>query len=282
MTSNQSKTYLSLILMFIIALSFSSCSNDVQVSASASCLGNSEDAIIDLECREITIAVENAYFPFNYLDIESGEPTGWDYEAWNSICERLHCTPVFTEAAWDGMIQAVADGQFDVAANGITNTPERQEIVAFSDGYIAIEQRLLVNRGETRFSSIDDFIANESLTLGTQSGTTNYESAIGILPESQIQAFEQFPFAIQALLTGDVDAVLIDENAGQGYLGENADQLELIGPSLSSDELAFTFPLESDLIEAVNQALDAMRQDGTLEEINAFYFGGQAINPDEE
>lgn len=237
------------------------------------CLGTAETAIVDLGCREVTIAVENAYLPFNYISIETGEPGGWDYDAWREICTRLHCIPVFVETAWDGMIQAVADGQYDVAADGITNTPERQEIVDFSIGYIQIEQRLVVRKGENRFSNIEEFAQDETLIMGTQVNTTNYETAIKFLPESRIKAFEQFPFAIQALITGDVDAVIIDEIAGMGYSGQNADELEMIGPSISSDELGFIFPKGSPLVEPVNQALEAMKADGTLAALNEKYFG---------
>ena len=52
----------------------------------------------DLEGREITIAVENAYLPFNYIDPETGEPAGWDYDVWNEICRLINCTPVYVEA----------------------------------------------------------------------------------------------------------------------------------------------------------------------------------------
>ena len=52
----------------------------------------------DLEGREVTIAVENAYLPFNYIDPTSGEPSGWDYEVWNEICSTINCTPVYVEA----------------------------------------------------------------------------------------------------------------------------------------------------------------------------------------
>lgn len=237
------------------------------------CLGTGKDAIVDLECREITVAIENAYLPFNYIEIETGEPGGWDYDAWNEICTRLHCKPVYTEAAWEGMIQAVGDGQFDAAADGITITEDRAEVVDFSTGYINIEQRLLVRLDETRIESIDDIVNDESLVLGTQTGTTNYETAAKFLSEDRIQAFEQFPFAVQALIAGDVDAVIIDEVAGQGYLGENADKLKLIGPSMSSDQLAFIFPKGSDLVDPVNQAINAMKADGFLEELNTQYFG---------
>ncbi|MEW6502898.1 MAG: ABC transporter substrate-binding protein [Chloroflexota bacterium] len=237
------------------------------------CLGTAETAIVDLECRRVTIAVENAYLPFNYISIETGEPGGWDYDAWREICTRLHCVPVFVETAWDGMIQAVSDGQFDVAADGITNTPERQKIVDFSIGYIQIQQRLLVRKGETRFASIEEFAQNDALIMGTQVSTTNYETAVKFLPEGRIKAFEQFPFAIQALIAGDVDAVIIDEIVGMGYSGQNADKLELIGPSISSDELGFVFPKGSPLVDPVNKALESMKADGTLAALNEKYFG---------
>ena len=70
----------------------------------------------------VRVAVENAYLPFNYIDPETGEPAGWDYEVWDEICRRLGCTPDYVETSWEGMIQAVADGQFDAAADGITIT----------------------------------------------------------------------------------------------------------------------------------------------------------------
>jgi polar amino acid transport system substrate-binding protein len=237
------------------------------------CLGTAADAIVDLGCREVVVAVENAYLPFNYIDPETGEPAGWDYDAWDEICTRLHCKPVYTEAAWEGMIQAVGDGQFDAAADGITITDERAEVVDFSVGYINIDQRLLVRKNEDRIEDIESIVNDESLVLGTQTGTTNYETAIKYLPEDRIKAFEQFPFAVQALIAGDVDAVIIDEVAGQGYLGENADELKLVGPSISSDQLGFIFPPGSELVEPVNQAINSMKKDGTLEEMNIEYFG---------
>ena len=232
-----------------------------------------EAGLPDLAGREVTIAIENAYLPFNYIDPETGEGAGWDYEVWNAICELLNCTPVYVEAAWEGMIQAVADGQFDAAADGITITADRAEIVDFSMGYVAIEQRLLVRIDEDRIESIEDIVNDEELKLGTQTGTTNYETASQFLSEERISAFEQFPFAVQALIAGDIDAVIMDETAGQGYLGENADVLKLVGPSLSSDELGFIYPKGSDLVEPVDAALMELMQNGTLVEINAKFFG---------
>jgi polar amino acid transport system substrate-binding protein len=78
---------------------------------------------------------------------------------------------------------------------------------------------------------------------------------------------------VQALISGDIDAVIIDEVAGMGYLGENADQLKLVGESMSSDQLGFIFPLGSDLVEFINAALTELKANGFLQEVNAFYFG---------
>ena len=89
---------------------------------------------------------------------------------------------------------------------------------------------------------------------------------------ARVVAFEQFGFAVQALISGDVDAVIIDETAGQGYVGENADEVELIGDSLSSDQLGFIFPKGSDLVEPFNAAIRAMIADGTMEELAEKYF----------
>lgn len=244
---------------------------EVAAAQPEGCLGTAEDAIVDLECREIVFAVENAYLPFNYL--KDGEPGGWDYDVFNEICSRLHCTPIFQEASWEGMIQAVADGQFDMAGDGITITDARLQIVDFSIGYVNIEQKLLVAVGEDRFSSIEEFAAIDSLLLGTQSGTTNYETALLYLPAERILAFEQYPFAVQALLSGDVDAVILDAVIGVGYVGENADQVELIGEGITSEQLGFAFPKGSDLVAPINLALESMMADGTLNEFNTYYFG---------
>jgi polar amino acid transport system substrate-binding protein len=261
-----------LFVLLAIALTIGGCQCNGP-GRGGKCLGTAENAIIDLECREVTIALENAYLPFNYIDPDTDEPDGWDYDAWDEICTRLHCKPVYVEATWEGIIQAVTDGQFDVAANGITITEENAEAVDFSIGYINIDQRLLVRKDEDRISSIDDVVDNSALKLGVQIYTTNYRTAEKYLPAERIQAFEQFQSAVQALVAGDIDAVIVDEVAGQGYLGESADKVKLVGTSLSRDQLGFAFPKGSDLVESVNKALDSMVNDGTIEELNIRYFG---------
>ena len=267
-----------LLLILLLSLTLAACGGGAAEPEAAETGAETEGEtaattdLPDLGGREITVAVENAYLPFNYIDPATGEPAGWDYEAIDAICELLNCTPNYVEAAWEGMIQAVADGQYDMAADGITITEDRREIVDFSDGYINIEQRLLARVGEDRFDSIQSFIDNAELVVGTQTGTTNFETISELVPADRIQAFEQFPFAVQALIAGDVDAVIIDETAGQGYVGVNAEELQLVGDSMSSDQLGFIFPKGSDLVAPFNAALAALRANGTLDILAEKYF----------
>jgi polar amino acid transport system substrate-binding protein len=226
----------------------------------------------NLEGREITIAIENAYLPFNFIDQTTGEPLGWDYDAIGEICARLNCVPVYQETSWDGMITAVSQGQYDMAADGITITEERAQIVDFSDGYIRTAQVVLVRAGEDRFSSGEELAANPDFLVASQVGTTNFDTAVELVGADRVQSFETFGVAVQALLAGDVDAVIMDDNAGSGYIGANEGLLDVVGEPLTSEELGFIFPKGSDLVDPINAALASMREDGTLDALYEKWF----------
>ncbi|MGQ0850094.1 MAG: transporter substrate-binding domain-containing protein [Actinomycetota bacterium] len=267
---NTNRTRLLGVLVAALSLVAVACGGGTAETTAAPGGGAAGD-LPDLGGRNVTVAVENAYLPFNYIDPTSGEAAGWDYDAVGAICSRLNCVPEFVATGWEGMIIAVSEGQFDMAADGITITEERAQQVDFSDGYISVEQRLLVRLDEDRFATLDEFAAGDYI-VATQTGTTNFETAKEAYGEDRIVAFSDFPLAIQALIAGDADAVLIDDTAGVGYQGENADLLKLIDGSLSSDELGFIFPKGSDLVEPFNAALAAMESDGNLDELAEKFF----------
>ena len=221
----------------------------------------------DLGGRVVTVAVENAYIPFNFIDEETGEADGWDYDALAEICARLNCVPEYIEQSWEGMIVAVSNGEYDLAAGGITVNDERKEVVAFSDGYIDVAQRMMVQLDEDRFASVEEFVAGD-YRIGVQIATTNYSAAKELVGENRLAGYETFGFAVQALIAGDVDAVVMDDVAGQGYVGVNAESLRLLPEALTAEELAFIYPLDSDLVEPFNAALASMKADGVLTDIN--------------
>jgi polar amino acid transport system substrate-binding protein len=225
----------------------------------------------DLGGKNVTVAIEDAYIPFNYVRLDNGKAEGWDYDALAEICKRLNCKPVFKEIAWDGMITAVSQGQFDVAADGITITPDRAKVVDFSDGYMSVDQRVMV-RIDSPLTSVKDIQADPKLKIATQKGTTNYEEAVKLFGESRVTGYDTFGDVVQALINKDVDAVVIDDTAGQGYVGVNADKIKLLPEKLVSQPLGFIFPKGSQLVAAVNGALASMRTDGTLAALQEKWF----------
>jgi polar amino acid transport system substrate-binding protein len=238
--------------------------------------GTSSGGLPDLGGRTIRIAVENAYNPFNFVDETTGKGIGYDYDLFAEACVRLNCKTEFVTTSWDTIV-AVMGGEaeadtFDVAADGITITPERAEHVDFSIPYIALAQQLLVRADEDRFSSVEELKGLTDLKLGAQPGTTNYDLTAETFGADRVVAFDQYGIIVQALLNGDIDAMLIDNVAGEGYIGANEGKLKLVGEPLTSEQLGFAFPKGSDLVDPINQALQQMKDDGTLDGLYAKWF----------
>lgn len=234
--------------------------------------GEEAGEISDLGGKEVVFAVENAYPPFNLLD-DTGTGIGWDYDMGNALCEALNCVPVFTEAAWDGIFPAMAAGEYDVLFDGVTYTAERDQTVDFSCAYVVLGQVLLTSAGEDRFATPDEFQAGD-FVVATQLGTTNEIVAHDFVGVDRTQSFEDFGLAVQAVLSGDVDAVMIDTITAKGFMDQNPGKLKIVSPGVTSDEqLALVFPPGSELAEPFNNTLHAFANDGTLAEINSTWFG---------
>ncbi len=242
--------------------------------------GESDDAAMaemgDLGGADLIVATENAYPPFSQINLDTGEAEGYDYDVFVEICGRLNCVPVMQETSWDSIV-AIMGGEadfasFDIGADGITITEARAEHVDFTRPYISLAQQMLVRVGEDRFSDSAGFAADDGLLIGSQPGTTNYEVASGLVGEDRIVAYDQFALAVAALIQGDVDAVVMDNVAGIGYVGRNADTVMMLDEKLTAEDLGFILPKGSEKTEMVNAALDAMEADGTLDALFAKWF----------
>ena len=241
------------------------------------CVGDSATALVDLDCREIKIAVQNRFLPHNYIFLKTNEPGGLDYDMWWEICSRLHCQPSFIEQKWETMLDEVREGTYDAAIGGITITEQRRKTLEFSISYLNIEQRLVVRKGESRFSNISEFRANDELLIGALADSTNFDIAKHYIPEDRIKTYKEFSTIFYALAAGDIDAAIADQVEGEitvsGADFQQTINLEFIGTSLSSDQFGVVFPKDSDLVEPVNRALQDMRPQGVLDELIARYFG---------
>jgi ABC-type amino acid transport substrate-binding protein len=231
----------------------------------------------DLGGRTVVAVTGNDYTPLNFVDPVTGKAVGWEYDAVNEICRRLNCAVDWQVTAWDTMIAAVQEGQFDVGMDGITITEERAQQVDFSEPYMVSQQFMLVRADEDRFSTPAEFAADEELLIGSQTGTTNFYVAVydvldGDEANPRIKLFENFGAAVQALLAGDVDLVLMDAASSRGYIGANPDKLKLVGDPLGTEEFGFIFTPGSDLVAPFDAAIETMKQDGFLEHLNTRWF----------
>ena len=231
----------------------------------------------DLGGREVVVVTENAYPPLQFVDPKTGEAIGWEYDAIEELAERLNFSLEIANASWDAMIPAVSEGQYDVGMTGITIREDRAEIVDFSAPYMRSEMFMLVRAGEDRFATPEEFAALEDGLIGAQAGTTPFYTAVyevldGNEQNPRIKLFETFGAQVQALRVGDVDLVLTDGTAGEGYVKANPDTFELVGEAMGTEDFGFIFPKGSDLVEPFDAGIAAMRADGTLEALNKKWF----------
>ncbi len=246
-------------------------------SASSTVRPNVVYNLPDLAGRTVVAVTANDFTPFQYLDPQTGEAVGYEYDLMAEICSRLNCTIEWQNSSWDAMIAAVNAGQFDVGMDGITITEERAEQVDFSIPYKTMQQFMLVRADETRFTTPEEFAADPNLLIGSQAGTTQFYTAVydvldGDEANPRIQLFENFGAAVQALLAEDVDMVLASAEGGRGYIGANPDQLALLGDPIGNEDLGFIFTPGSDLVEPFNQAIGTMQRDGFLDYLNTRWF----------
>lgn len=227
----------------------------------------------DLGGISINVGVENAYPPYNYIDEATNEGVGWDYDAVRAMCELLNCVPVFVEAAWEGIFEATAAGEYDMVADGVTCSgdlgAEREEVIDFSIVYGSSVQVIVVRSDETIIVDEASLIASDAM-VGTQIGTTNEAKAIELVGDDRVDSFDTFDMPITALIAGDVDAVVIDRTAAEGFLAQNPDAIAILPePITGSEEFCFVFPSGSDLVEPFNYAIETLQADGTLDTLEA-------------
>jgi len=251
-------------LLVVSSLVLAACGAQAVQAPSA----GSERPVTDLGGREIIVAVENAYPPFNVLD-EDGNGIGYDYDLFREICQRANCTPVFKEFAWEGMFEAAQAGEFDISCDGITLNLERSKIIDYSDPIIEYGMILLVRADETEITSIETLKSLPDKIVGVQLGTTNEAAILPIVGEERIKSFDDFPTAVTALMAGDVDAVPLDAIVAIGYIKENPGKLK---PLTSGEYIAIIMPPGSELQPAVNQALNEMWEDGTMDTLHDKWF----------
>lgn len=226
-------------------------------------------AAADLGGRVVTVGSDTTYPPFEFV-AEDGTITGFDVEMVNAICERINCVAQFQSTAWDGIFAALAAGEFDMVASGVSITPERAQIVEFSDPYHVVAQAIAV-RVEDAGATFEELVA-QNATVGAQTGTTNAYFAEEAFGRDRLNLYDTFAQAVQALLNGDVRGVVIDEVPADAFAAEYAGQIVVEIRGLGEDPLGMVFQIGSDLVDAFNEGLAEIAADGTLDALKAKWF----------
>lgn len=221
---------------------------------------------------ELLVGTDTPYEPF-----EIGQPpeiSGYDIDVMSAIAEELGLEPVYQDTGFATIFRDVAAGQFDTVAAASTILEAREERVDFTDPYYLTQQVLLVT-DDSDIASTEDL---SGAIVGAQDGTTGEEYANDETEAGEVRGFPEGPDAIAAVTTGQVDAAIIDqpvavdavEKAGGIEVAAEIPTNELYGIAISKDNPG--------LLEGVNGALVAMKEEGFFDDLYEQYF--QSTPPD--
>jgi polar amino acid transport system substrate-binding protein len=226
-----------------------------------------------VEEGQLLVGTDSPFPPF-----EIGQPpdiSGFDIEVVDAIAEKLGLPATYQDTSFDTIFRDTAQGKFDLAVAASTITPEREKTVDFSDPYYQANQSLVVTN-DSDIASTDDLAGK---TVGAQDGTTGEEYANDETDAAQVRGFPEGPDAFNALRNGQVDAVIIDQpvviDALESQAGGDIKEAQEI-PTGELYGLVFA-PDNDALREATNDALQELKDDGTLEDLYGKYFPGVEV-----
>lgn len=218
----------------------------------------------------IIIATEGNWSPWTYHD-ENDQLVGLDIEIGTLIAEGLGVAPEFQETDWDSILAGVDSGRFDIACNGVGYTETRAEKYNFSTPYVYTHKVLVVDADNEDIKTMEDLkgrtTANSPSSTYAQiaeehGATVTYVSTLGE--------------TIELLRQGRVDATVNAQVSIEDYLAQHPDAPIKIVQVLEGDPVAYPVRKSAEtesLIAAINDILEAARQDGTLSAISLKYFG---------
>ena len=242
---------------------------------------NAETAENDLlaqikEKGEITIATEGTWAPWTYHD-ENDELVGFDIEVAKAIADKIGVSANFVEGEWDGLLAGIESGRYDIMANGVEVTEERAAKYDFSDPYAYARVAVIVSGDNTDINSFEDLSGKN--TANTISSTY---AAIAESYGANVTGVDDLNQTLELLLAGRIDATLNDEVTFYDYMKAHPDA-NLKVAALSDDPTLVCIPMRkgdetASLREAINGAIEELRDAGTLSEISEKYFGVDITN----
>ena len=221
-----------------------------------------------VEAGKLHMSTNAEFPPYEMLD-DAGNPIGIDVEVAAAIANKLGLELVVDDMGFDAALLAVQNGQSDIAMAGITVSEDRLAKMDFTDSYATGVQVVIVKEG----SDVTMDNLGEKM-IGTQMGTTGYIYASdtpdnGGYGEDHVIGYETGAVAVQALVSGQVDAVIIDNLPAQSYVEANAAAgLTILEGTWVEEDYAIALQKgNTELMAAVNGALNELKADGTFQGI---------------
>ncbi|MGO2734244.1 transporter substrate-binding domain-containing protein [Psychrobacter sp.] len=264
MTSSMGKKALWLAPLSAAMLMLAGCNSGSAPAESAEA-DTASEAPLDLK-----IATESSFKPFSYTDAE-GNLIGYEIELVNALCEEMNAKCEVISQDWDGLIPGLNAQKFDAAIAGMSITPERKEVVDFSDPYFHSGIILIGKKGDD--ISVDELagqpIASQRSTVSSQYLQNEHDDADIKLYDTQDNAYLD-------LTSGRVRALMSDKVVGVDWLKTEAGQeYEIKGDEISTDDdaMGIAFRKGDPLVAKFNTALAELKDNGTYDQITGSYFG---------
>ena len=216
--------------------------------------------------EQLIMGTNAAFPPYEFVD-ENNNVVGIDAEIAAAVAEKLGMELVIKDMAFESLITAVSSGSVDVVLAGMTVTPEREEAVNFSDSYATGIQVVIV-KNDSPIASIDDL---EGKKIGVQTGTTGDIYCSDDYGEEAVARYDNGALAVAALLNGQVDCVVIDNEPAKAFVTAN-EGLKILETEFAVEDYAAAFNKEdTELLDKFNAALAELKADGTIDTIIGKY-----------
>jgi len=213
---------------------------------------------------KIRVATDATWFPFEYVNAETGQIEGFDIDVMNAIAERANLDIEFVNVGWDPLLAGMAQGTYDCAISSITITPERAEAMLFSDPYFTAGQIVVVLKSNTTFTSKDDLTGDVGAQLGT-TGAMEVEKLTGVT----LKTYDEIGLAFQDLMNGQISAVICDVPVAQGYVAANPDILKIVGEMFTTEQYGIAVAKgKEDLLAKINAGLKAIIEAGLINQFS--------------
>lgn len=214
-----------------------------------------------------SFAVTGTFKPFNFE--ENGKLTGFDLEIGEEIARRLDMEPQPVKEGHDTILQGLSEGKYQAVISSLSITPERSKKVAFTKPYYQTGAQWFIGSENTAITAAEQIQGKKAgVVLGS-----NYK----VLAEQKAKSIKEYPdhvTLLRELAAGKIDAVLIDKMVGLTAIKEEGLKIKPVGSLLFTDEVAIAVnATNQELVAQINQALEAMIQDGTFATISQKWFG---------